>query len=292
MKADQPLVTYAIAAYNHADYVQQAIQSIADQTYPNIELIIVDDGSTDATFNKIVAMEQACKQRFTRYTAYTRANRGLVATLNEMLEWAEGEYFACLASDDQLLPCKVEEQVGYLERNPHCPAVFANADLIDDKGLITKRPPRPARNYGFEDVFHHQHYLPALTQLIRRQHLTAVGGYNPEHRIEDWSMWLALTRSGAECHCLAAVHGLYRQHPMNMSKQFGFMHKERLNIAAHYRNHPGYKRAVAECYRRSADELLPVSRRAACRYYIGAVKRAPAIVFSRSFLNGVAKLIK
>ena len=252
----------------------------------------MDDGSSDGTFEQILALEQHCKKRFKRFIAYSRPNQGLIATLNEMLAWAEGEYFACLASDDRILPAKVEEQVEYLEANPDCVAVFANADLIAASGHITPRRKWHARDYRFKDVFYHHHYLPALTQMIRRENLTFVGGYNPLHGIEDWSMWLALTRSGAKCHRLETVHGLYRQHDTNMSKQYELMHRERLNIASTYSNQPGYKRAVAECYRRSADELLSVDRGAAARFYLGAIKKEPFIALSKRFLAGIAKLMK
>ncbi|MCD2506173.1 glycosyltransferase family A protein, partial [Staphylococcus aureus] len=72
-----------------------------DQDYENIELIIIDDGSKDNSVIKIQEMVECCKQRFTRFEFRSRANIGLSATLNEALEWCEGEYFSALASDDQ-----------------------------------------------------------------------------------------------------------------------------------------------------------------------------------------------
>ncbi|EPK1752121.1 glycosyltransferase family 2 protein, partial [Acinetobacter baumannii] len=94
-----PLVSIVIPCYNHVDYVQDCIQSIIDQTYQNIELIIIDDGSKDESVLKINEMLKKCENRFSRFEFRHRPNKGLSATLNEALEWCQGEYFATLASD-------------------------------------------------------------------------------------------------------------------------------------------------------------------------------------------------
>ena len=100
---NQPLVSVVIACYNHENFVQDCVQSIIDQTYENIELIIIDDGSKDGSVEKIQEMIPACKQRFVRFEFRYRPNKGLSATLNEALEWCEGTYFSPIASDDILL---------------------------------------------------------------------------------------------------------------------------------------------------------------------------------------------
>jgi len=97
---DLPLVSICIPAYNHERYVQEAIQSVIDQDYPRIELVVLDDGSTDSTWAKIKEMESACMKRFENVVFKTRENRGRVATGREIVSMRHGEIVGAIASDD------------------------------------------------------------------------------------------------------------------------------------------------------------------------------------------------
>ena len=76
MNDNNPLVSVLIPAYNHEKYVQDAIKSIMEQTYQNIELIVIDDGSKDSTWQKIQDMKSECEKRFTRVHFETKQNEG------------------------------------------------------------------------------------------------------------------------------------------------------------------------------------------------------------------------
>ena len=108
-----PLVTVALAAYNHARYVAQAIASVASQTYPNLELVVIDDGSTDGTAAVIAECLAGAKfpARFV-----SRENRGAPATLNEAAAMAHGEYLAFLNSDDYYAPGRIASMVDEVAR--------------------------------------------------------------------------------------------------------------------------------------------------------------------------------
>ena len=82
---NMPLVSIAIPSYNHEIYVQECIRSVIDQDYRNIELIIIDDGSTDNSVEKIEELIPLCKKRFVRFEFLCRENKGLSATLNEAI---------------------------------------------------------------------------------------------------------------------------------------------------------------------------------------------------------------
>jgi alpha-1,3-rhamnosyltransferase len=97
------LVSVIIPSYNHALYIEECITSVINQDYKLIELIIIDDGSTDISVDKINLLVDVCKNRFLRFKFIARENRGLAQTLNEGLQWCEGEYIQCLASDDLIL---------------------------------------------------------------------------------------------------------------------------------------------------------------------------------------------
>src|ERR1017187_10376932 len=130
-----PLVTVVIPAYNHERYVVESIRSIINQTYRNIELIIINDGSKDDTHGKILTLIEECKQRFARFEYVSRNNVGLTSTLNQALSMARGSYFSALASDDIALPGKIVLLVNALEAaGPTYAAAFGNALFIDDQG--------------------------------------------------------------------------------------------------------------------------------------------------------------
>lgn len=104
-----PLVTIVIPSYNHSKYVINSIQSIIDQDYDNIELLVIDDGSTDNSVEVISNFIECNKisDRFYRFKFIHRENKGLCATLNEGLKWSNGLYFSPFASDDIALPYKI-----------------------------------------------------------------------------------------------------------------------------------------------------------------------------------------
>ena len=133
MNKQKPLVSVVIPCYNHEKFVQDCIQSVINQTYENIELIIIDDGSKDGSVEKIQEMIPICKQRFIRFEFRYRPNKGLSATLNEALEWCHGKYFSAIASDDMLLAEKLMVQVPILEADDACKGVFGNMILINDQ---------------------------------------------------------------------------------------------------------------------------------------------------------------
>ena len=133
-QSNQPLVSVVIACYNHERFVQDSIQSVIDQTYQNIELIIIDDGSKDGSVKKIQEMIPTCKERFFRFEFRYRPNKGLSATLNEALVWCQGEYYSPIASDDMMLPQKIEKQINFLLKSHKnkIVGIFSGYHLIDE----------------------------------------------------------------------------------------------------------------------------------------------------------------
>ena len=99
-----PLVSICIPAYNHERFVQDCIRSVMDQDYDNIELLVIDDGSSDRTWPRILELRPECERRFARVVMETRANRGRAETLRELYRLASGDLVGEIASDDLYLP--------------------------------------------------------------------------------------------------------------------------------------------------------------------------------------------
>ncbi|WP_019671978.1 glycosyltransferase family 2 protein [Psychrobacter lutiphocae] len=238
-----PLVSVVIPCYNHQDFVQDSIQSVIDQTYQNIELIIIDDGSKDDSVAKIEQMIEACEQRFTRFEFRSRPNKGLSATLNEAIERCQGKYFAALASDDMVLPHKTATQVEFLEAHPEISAVFAGAKLIDDSDEMFEVTLREPGIYSFKQIIMNKYDFPAATQMLRLDIVKEVGGYDPSIALEDWYMWLKISEI-SQIYYMDEVLGCYRRHEGNFSANLEKMMQGRIDVLNCFQDSKYYPKAM------------------------------------------------
>ena len=188
-----PLVSIIIPCYNHEKYVADAINSIINQTYKNIELILIDDGSQDNSKNVIMGLLDKCNSRFSRVYFDSRINKGLCKTINEALEVCQGKYVSLIASDDLMLPEKTTIQVEFLERQPDVSGVFAAVELIDNKNNVVGQRISNKTEFSFDEIMLNKHDLPTLTQMFRLEEIVSNGGYDDRVKIEDWYMLLKLS---------------------------------------------------------------------------------------------------
>lgn len=240
-----PKVSVVIPSYNHGPYIQATIQSVIDQDYENIELIVIDDGSKDASVEKISAMVGVCKERFKRFEFRARENRGLCATLNEAIAWCDGAYFSAIASDDLMKVCKTRVQVDYLEQHKDCTAVFGGIDVLDAAGQFVAKYKVRSETYDFKKIFLLRQRICAPTQMIRTANLKAIGGYREDLAVEDLYMWLMLSAEFGTLDTLPTILAGYRRHESNTSKRIEAMNIERVRIIDLFSSHPLYRRAKA-----------------------------------------------
>lgn len=180
-----PLVSVVIPAFNAAPYLQIAIDSVLAQSYPNLELIVLDDGSTDDT-RKIL-------QNYPEKSFYreSHANIGQSATLNKGWERAGGEVFSYLSADDVLLPHAVATAVQRLNAQPKVVMVYGDYDLIDEDGIAFRRVNAPEFNY--QKLLGEVEVQPGPGVFFRRSAFEQIGGWNPRYRqIPDFEYWIRL----------------------------------------------------------------------------------------------------
>ena len=216
-----PLITTVIPVYNHEMYVTESIRSVIGQSYPKIELIVINDGSKDRSHEMVLTLVEECQQRFVRFEYINRENRGLSVTLNQALEMARGKYLGLLASDDMILADKFHSMVEALEpTDDGCAGAFGKASFIDDRGRRTYldamgnvQDQQSDDNYGdFLDLYTREqnidykthfgsyltlivgNYLPAMSSLLKTAIVRNVGGWTPDNVLEDWEMWLKLSK--------------------------------------------------------------------------------------------------
>ena len=162
----QPLVSVIIPVYNAEKYVEQAVRSILNQTYQNLEILITDDCSADGSF----AILQKLAEEDARIKLFRNEhNQKIVCTLNALVERATGKYIARMDADDISLAKRIEKQVAFLEANPCIAICGTNAWHIDEKGKRTKKTclPLTAEDNQFFLQFYSTFYHP--TVMFRSQ---------------------------------------------------------------------------------------------------------------------------
>ena len=213
-----PTVSVLMPAYNGAEYLPTAIDSILAQRFDDFELLILDDGSTDET--PAILRKYAAEDR--RIRTFSRTNRGLVASLNELLAHAQGRYVARMDADDSALPDRLSQQIRFLEEHPEVVCVGGFVEFIDDQGRFLKKSTYPPGNKriqerllaGFTAICH-------PTALMRRDSLVRVGGYDEKFSLaEDLDLWLRLGEVG-ELANVEEVVLRYRLHAASVSERAG-----------------------------------------------------------------------
>lgn len=214
------LISVTISAYNHERYIEECIRSIMAQTYQNIELIVIDDGSTDGTFAKMQELKPECEKRFVRVVMETRENRGVITTGNELLDLVRGKYIYAIASDDVAKPQAIEKLHAFLAENPDYVLAVGDDEIINadseriywgknrkvvpegeaiyrtfGEDMHLNEPDNKHPDFGSYADLLKGNYLPNGYLLSYQARLKA-GKLDPQVLLEDWYLHLLLAKSG------------------------------------------------------------------------------------------------
>ncbi|WP_318837136.1 MULTISPECIES: glycosyltransferase family 2 protein [unclassified Providencia] len=273
-----PLVTVVIPSYNHSKYVIDSIKSIINQDYDNIELLIIDDGSTDNSVEIINNFISSSKitQHFHRFAFIHRENRGLCATLNEGLKWSTGLYFSPFASDDIALPYKISYLVEKIH-NSHYSAVFGKMDILKSTDNIhtpiTKNiDDNKIEEHSFNDLIMQKNIPSAPTALIKKSEITMLGGYPEDLKLEDWYLWLSLSNKNKKLATFSRIVTLYRDHPTNTTKNIPLMHKSKIDVLNKFSDNILYNEAINNTYYNTARALARYETFLPLKYLIKSKK--------------------
>jgi glycosyltransferase involved in cell wall biosynthesis len=208
MPAEQPFVSIVIPSFNHARYLAAAIDSVLAQDYPRVELIVIDDGSTDDS----AAVLEKYRGRF--YWEVQR-NQGQAATMNRGWRMSRGEILAYLSADDALLPHAVSASVSCLGRNPDAVLCYCDFNLIDPDSAFLRRVRAP--QFDYRRMVTEILCPPGPGAFFRRAALESAGEWNGAFRqFGDYEFWLRLGLQGRFVH-LPEVLALFRVHPGSQS---------------------------------------------------------------------------
>ena len=185
-----PLVSIIIPSYNHAKLISKSIDSVINQTYTNLEIIVIDDGSTDNSIN--ILKELQLKFGF---ILKFQKNHGISYTLNRAIkEFATGKYVSICSSDDYYHPQKIEKQVKYLEEHSNIPMCYCMTEEVGFDGRINENTNnnKLKGGYIFKDILL-QKFHPPVTHLFRKEIFNEVGFYREDILTEDYLMNLRVS---------------------------------------------------------------------------------------------------
>lgn len=129
----KPLISVIMPAYNHERYVEAAVRSVLEQDWPRVELIVIDDGSKDKTWEVLCKLRTECEAKLERVVMQTQENCGTCVTLNRLLDLARGEYACWVASDDMLLPGAFVNMLKPMD-DPTVGCVVGQNEIMDSEG--------------------------------------------------------------------------------------------------------------------------------------------------------------
>jgi len=223
-----PRVSVAMAVHDGERYLAQAVESILAQTFEDFELLALDDGSTDESREIL----EGFAKRDSRVRVRSRRNRGLVASLNELVEEAQGEYLARMDADDVALPERFARQVAHLDAHPECVLLGTRVLLVDPEDA----PLRPFAELCRHEEIDREHLagrggaICHPSAMMRNRVVREVGGYDASKPYaEDLDLFLRLAEIG-RLENLPDTLLWYRMHPESMGHRF--REKQRASAAA------------------------------------------------------------
>ena len=218
-----PLISVVMPAFNAARFLPDSVASVAAQTYRDVELLIVDDGSSD---NTVEVAEGLARDNGRIRVIRSKQNVGTAAARNLALQVLSGDYVCFLDADDAFLPDKVEKQLAFLRTNQSYGLVYSDLILGNEKLEPMRLNRIGVPPLSFPELLTLRNWFQPISPMLTASLVRSVGGF--DERLtpsEDWDYWIrcaALTRFGY----LPGPVAVYRSHPGQTSRQ-----SERMRIA-------------------------------------------------------------
>lgn len=243
----RPPVSILIICFNHERFIEEAIRSVFRQTYKNIELVVVDNNSTDNSREVIERLQDEYRFRFIE-----QENIGVPRTLNKFVPLLKGKYIAFFSGDDFMPPYRIKTQVDFMEANPQYAMCYGRTIFVDENGneLYRNRNKLFRSGYIFEDLITFKFYLPAPTFFFRKEVFEKVGLYDEKLKfIEDQYMSFKIAQH-FQIGFIDKYLAFQRKHSHNLTDTVDFSEqiKEEFLIFQNYKSLKNYNRLLTRLY--------------------------------------------
>ncbi len=191
------MVSVICLCYNQAKFVKEALNSVVNQSYKAVELIVVDDGSSDDS--KAIILEWLANHEEIPFVNL-KENLGNTSAFNQGLKLAKGKYVIDLAADDILVANRIERQVDFFERlDSKVGVIYSDANYIDPEGGALYRHFSKTRLHPYEGEVYQKlidtYFIPPPTMMIKKEVLDGLGGYDESLAYEDFDFWVRSARN-------------------------------------------------------------------------------------------------
>lgn len=213
-----PLVSIAIITYNQKDFLRECIESCLAQDYPNFEIVVADDGSSDGTQEMLLQYSYHYHGKFV--LRLSDSNQGITANSNLAHFACSGKYIAWMGGDDLMLPGKLSRQVEFMENNSNCTICYHNLDVFDsDTGqtLSYFNDKKKQINGNVRECIKYGAFNGACSTMIKASNAPHNGFDGTLPVVSDWLYWVETLANGGTINYIDEVLGRYRRHTNNVS---------------------------------------------------------------------------
>jgi len=218
-----PIISIIIPCYNQENFLKETVESALNSTFPKLEIIIVNDGSSDNS--KEVAEELT--EKHSNVFLLNQSNSGVASARNVGVEFSSGKYILPLDSDDLISPDYIEEAIKIVESQAEVKVVHCEAVKFDGEGERKwKLKPFSLKSLAKDNMIF-------VSGIFRKSDFIAVGGFSSNMKFgrEDWEFWIKMLKNGGEVCKLPLTGFFYRIHSGSKRKKTGTSQKKRERIA-------------------------------------------------------------
>lgn len=282
------IVTIITPVYNCAEFVNETIDSVASQDYPDLHHLVIDDCSTD----------YPCYPRVTSKLSIIRnpVNLGEQKTVNKALQYVKGKYFMIVNADDPLLPGAVSTLVEFMEANPDILCAYPDWNSIGEDGEFRRHV--ISRDYDFKWWIQHHTWLPSVGSMFRSSLIKTIGYRDTSFRwLGDADYWLRVGLAGDMAHIPMTLACWRSRNGQATTQKSKLRAREHIRVMEKFYNQLNIPQGLldikkeAVCWSHLVATVVTDSRWDSIRYITGAIKLCPRFLVSLSFWDILIKKV-
>lgn len=229
LSASSPLISIVVPAYNAELFIEDALNSIYRQSVSDYEIVVVDDGSTDSTYDKVNGWANGHPAIHLKIVR--QENKGIGGARNTGINSSSGSYIAFLDADDVWLEPKLENVIQHFKKSP-------NLDLVCHDEWIEENGRKIKRNYcgpykSYRDLLYKGNTISTSATVVKREKALTAGGFSEDlsfNGVEDYEFWLRLAKINCSIKYINVILGVYRVFGQGITAKIGEHCQHNLNV--------------------------------------------------------------